>query len=275
MMSVHAQSIPSIATGIACLRHAHSASLREKLDIISRKETGDNDSQNSEEPEADGPVEVKRRLWLLCQTRIRPGPIKGRQIRKKADETAVGQSPSQLLAGREVETLPHYTDDFDSETLIFGGDYDLTEQDDPYAVLPGVSDESSYLEVAGLLPIEQPYMLEDGEPSSDNWTHSSEGDYFYTDGQGNVYPVERQEAPDDEQADWPSTPQLVDSEGFDHAEDEGDVPWDESVNEAYIMYHEVQHWSAVPGVQIHAVDGPGRFPPLPPPDDEPLNDWGD
>ena len=275
MMSAHAQAIPSIAAGITRLRHAHSASLREKLDIISRQETGANNSQGPEDPEADGSHEVKRRLWLLCQTRIRPEPIKGHQIRRKADETTMDQPPSQLPAGREAETFPHYIDNFDSESLIFAGNHDLTEHNDPYDVLPEGSDESNYLEVASLLPTEQPYMLEDGEPSSDDWTHSSEGDYFYTDGQGNVYPVERQEVPEDEPADWPLTPQLVDSEGFDHEEDEGEASWDESVNEAYIMYHEVQHWSAVPGVQIHAVDGAGRFPPLPPPDDEPFDDWGD
>lgn len=274
-MSVHAQAIPLIAAGIVRLKHAHSVSLQEKLNILSGKETGGNHSQNPEDPETDGPDEVKRRLWLLCQTRIRPEPIKGHQIKRNAAETAVDQPPSQLLAGREIETLPHYIDDFESEGPIFAGKNDLTEHDEPYDVLPGVSDESNYLEPVGLLPTEQPYMLEDGEPSSDDWTRSSEGDYFYTDGQGNMYPVERQEAPEDEQADWPSTPQLVDSEAFDHAEDEGEAPWDESVNEAYVMYHEVQHWSAVPGVQIHPVDGAGRFPPLLPLDNEPLDDWGD
>ncbi len=274
-MSIHAQAIPSIVAGIARLRHAHSASLREKVVSISRKERGGNGSQGPEDPDADGPDEVKRRLWLLCQTCIRPEPIKGHQIRSKVNETAVDQPPSQLLAGREPETLPHYLDDLDSEALIFAENYGLIDQDNsPYDVLLELSPESSYPEVAGQLPVEKPYMLEDGEPSSDDWTRSSEGDYFYTDGQGNVYPVERQEIPEDEPADWPSTPQLVDSEGFDHEEDEGEVPWDEGVNEAYIMYHEVQHWSAVPGVQIHPVDGAGRFPPLPPLD-ESLDNWGD
>jgi hypothetical protein len=271
MMSVHAQAIPSIASGISRLRNAHSASLREKLDRMSREEERGNASQKLK----DGTDEVKRRLWLLCQTRIRPEPTKGHRIRRKAEKHTIDQSPSQVvLADGEDAAFPLSIDDFTNGTFIAAGDYDLVASCDAYTALPKPHLGPDPSGVVGLPQASEADWSEELEPLSDGWTDSSEGDYFYADGQGNVYPVKKQ----DDLADWSPASQLIGSEGLDdeeEGEEEDEIPWDEGVNEAYIMYHEVQDWFPEPDDDIHAVDGAGQFALFPTLDDEPFDDWGD
>ncbi len=277
MMSVHAQAIPSIATGISRLKNAHSASLREKLNILDRKGTRGNGNQQPKDPEPGDNDEISRRLWLLCQTRIRPEPIKGHQIRRKAIRNTIDQPPSKLVpAGQDDDILPHYPDDFNNDAFVLAEDYDMGTSYDSYPGLPKAPIWPDDIETAVPLQASESGWSEDEKPPSDEWTHSSEGDYFYADGQGNVYPVEKHEVPEDENAGWSPTSQFTGSERFDCEENEDEQgPWDEGANEGYIMYHEVQHWPSAPGAHIHAVDGAGQFTLLPSLDDEPFDDWGD
>jgi hypothetical protein len=143
---------------------------------------------------------------------------------------------------------------------------------DPFAVLPEILAETNYPEMHGLLQVGEPYLSEDEETPAEEWTHSSEGDYFYTDGQGNVYPIDREGAAEDDNVAW-STPQLASSE-FSHEEKVVEEERDGDANESYIMYHEVQHWSPAPGIRIHPVDVAGPFPALSTLDGAPFGDGG-
>jgi hypothetical protein len=124
--------------------------------------------------------------------------------------------------------------------------YELMAGQDPYIELPGeVLDDPDFPESHGLPHINEPDGVDDSELSSDDWTDSSEADYFYTDGHGNVYPVETHAVPETDEVGWLSTPQLVESEGFNHGEME--IYGDENANQTYIMYHEVQQWCPASG----------------------------
>lgn len=274
-MVVHAQVIPSISAGIARLRNARSTRLREKVAILARRRTLGEGDQISVDTEEDITDELKKRLWLLCQTRIRPEPSKGPCFTRKAAEDAVKQPPSQLaLAEQGLIVPPYYIDDLDDNDLVDTESYDLMVDYDSYATLPEVLPGPIHPEIGSPLQAGESRMLDDGEPSTDQWTHSSEGDYFYTDGQGNVYPIERQTGPEADQIDWPSDPQLGGSGEFYHEdEDELEEHWDRSANQAYIMYHEAQHWPPAAGVHMHSEDVPDQPFPLPQPDDAPSSYW--
>jgi hypothetical protein len=268
-MAVHAQVIPSISAGIARLRNARSASLREKVDNLTRRGTLAGGSQRLVDTEADATDEVKKRLWLLCQTRIRPEPIKGPCVTRKADQNAVERLPSQLALteqGLGVSTL--YVDGLDDTALAVMESYDLVADHDPYVTLPEVLPGSLHPEGGSALQPDEFHVLEGG-PSSDEWTHSSEGDYFYTDGQGNVYPVERQAVPEADQIECTLDPQFLNSNEFYHEnEDELEEHWDGGANQTYIMYHEAQHWPP-----MHADNVPDQPFPLPHPGYAPSSYW--
>jgi hypothetical protein len=228
----------------------------------------DDAGQKPADADSEAMGEVKKRLWALCQTCIRPEPIKAPFSKSNLDAK---QPRSQaVLGGQELETTLWYLDDFGSDALVME-DLELVADNDPYDALPGVLDEPDDLEMGNFLPVE-PYTLEGADFPSDEWAASSEGDYFYTDGQGNVYPIEKQAAPEDDQVDWPSTPQLLSSEGLDHGKNEDpEEHWGGGENQTYIMYHEVQHWSPMPGFHICAQDDQPYRPPHP--DDAPFRDF--
>lgn len=176
------------------------------------------------------------------------------------DESTIKQLPSQVVLAALEETSTEYFNNFNNGALVTVDDYELVAEHNPSAALPEVS-------------VGPHYLSEDEEPPSEEGTHSSEGDYFYTDGQGNVYPIEREGLVEDGNAAWPSTPQLASSE-FSHGEEVREERRDGNANESYIMYHEVQHWSPAPGSHIHPADVSGPFQTLSPLD-APFDDWGD
>jgi hypothetical protein len=225
--------------------------------------------------EADATDEVKKRLWLMCQTHIRPEPIKGPCVPRKVDQNAVERLPSQLALaeqGSGLSTL--YVDGLDDTALSVMESYDLAADDDPYDTLLEVLPGPVYPEAGSPLQPGELQILEQGGPPSDEWTQSSEGDYFYTDGQGNVYPVERQAVLRADQIEWTSDPQLPDSNGFYH-EDEGELEedWDGGAKQTYIMYHDAQHWPPVAWAHMRAEDVLDQALPLPYPDDAPSSYW--
>ena len=250
-MAVHAQIIPSIATGIARLKNAQSASLREKLGSIIRQRVSDSNNQKKLDAEAYVTEEVEKRLWSLCQTRIRSKPVMGPQAKSKTDKNTIEEPPSQIDVSPSVllehENALDVSDGINSnDALVDMEYYELMADQDPYIELPGeVLDDPDFPESHGLPHINEPYGVDDGELSSDDWTNNSEADYFYTDGHGNVYPVETHAVPEADEVGWLSTPQPVESGGFNHGEME--IYGDENVNQRYIMYHEVQQWCPTSG----------------------------
>jgi hypothetical protein len=268
-MVVHAQVIPSISAGIARLRNARSANLREKVDNLTRRGTLGDGSQRLADTKADATDEVKKRLWLLCQTRIRPEPIKGPCVTRKADHNAAERLLSQLVPAEQgLGASALYIDDLDDTAFAVMESYDLAVDHDPYVTLPEVLPGPIHPEAGSPLQPGELRMLEEGAPPSDEWTHSSEGDYFYTDGQGNVYPIERQAVPEADQIEWTLDPQFPNSDEFYH-EDEDELE-DRGASQTYIMYHEAQHWPP-----MHAENVPDQPFPLPHPDYAPSNWAGD
>ena len=225
--------------------------------------------------EVDATDEVKKRLWLMCQTHIRPEPIKGPCVPRKADQNAVERLPPRLDLAEQGPGVPMlYIDGSDDTALSVMGSYDLVADDDPYVTLPEVLPGPVYPEAGSPLQPGELHVLEQGGASSDEWTHSSEGDYFYTDGQGNVYPVERQAVPRADQFEWTSDPQLPDSNEFYHEdEDEREEYWEGGAKQTYIMYHEAQQWTPVAGEHMRAEDVLDRPVSLPSPDDAPSSYW--
>lgn len=238
-MTAHAQIIPTIATGIARLKNAQSASLREKLDAINRTATKSNNNGDEFSPEASTSDEIKKRLWLLCQTGIRPEPVKRQNAgRKPSGDYTAERSSQRDVAGPELE----HTDDLHSNALM-EGDYQVILGHNPYAghqqefcapQLPGTY---------GCLRADEPCGAEEGQQSSEDCTDGSEADYFYADGHGNIYRIERPDAPDSEQFSCPSNRPFAENDGHsDGGEQETVAYGDEDANETYIMYHEVQDW---------------------------------
>lgn len=243
-MAAHAQIIPSIATGIARLRNAQSPTLREKLTMV----TSQGPQINNGKKQLDAEDEIKKRLWLLCRTRIQPEPIKGPQNQQKGDHNTSKGPSSQVHHSRpEPPDLQicepnsnNVLGDMEYHGLNAGYDgYELFEEevyDDDFP--------EAYVEELG----EADYV----EPPSDDWTNSSEGDYFYTDGHGNIYPVESHDALQADEVHWPPIEQLVELEESGNEEVEDVVLYaDENPNQTYIMYDEAQHCPIPPGASIH------------------------
>ncbi|KAK4122693.1 hypothetical protein N657DRAFT_574972 [Parathielavia appendiculata] len=268
-MSIHAEVIPWIASGIARLTNARSAALREKLTFLVQRRTPGDNAQGPVDQETETRDEVRKRLWSLCQTRIRPEPIKAPFVRKVVPE----QETSQLvLAEHELEASPPYIEDFDSDALVTMAHYEPVPNQDPYAALPENQADPDEPVMDDSLLVLEPYNPDVGASSSDGWMRSSEAEYFYTDGQGNVYPIEREIVREDHQIDWPSTPQLLGSDEFDHGnEEDPEEGLDGSINRTYIMYDGGQPWPPLSGVHIHTEDDL-PYPLAPYLGDAPFND---
>ncbi|KAK3397314.1 hypothetical protein B0T20DRAFT_500964 [Sordaria brevicollis] len=107
-MTAHAKTIPTIASGVARLRNAQAASLREKVSKLSGASGAEPPSNNSPSHAAEGNLEeaimkeVGKRLWTLCQTTIRVEPTvkTGSKRKVKVDEK---EAPADTQAEEEEE----------------------------------------------------------------------------------------------------------------------------------------------------------------------------
>lgn len=253
-MSAHAQTIPSIASGIVRLRNAQSASLREKVDKITGRRTVATNSQQHLGEEAHATDEVEKRLWTLCQTRIRPETAKGSHTKKKTEETPAEDLPSQIhLAESEPSEDEELLNDID-DLLHSGALLDIEH----HMLLSARTSNSELHEEAfcDTQSLDEPVFpcanemlsIDDGQLPLDDWTASSEGDYFYTDGHGNIYPVGRSDTLEASEVEWPSDTRLTEPDGFGHEiEEELQLQVDENANGRYIMYNEVQYRVPDPG----------------------------
>ncbi|KAK4247131.1 hypothetical protein C7999DRAFT_41557 [Corynascus novoguineensis] len=234
----HAQLIPSIASGVSRLRNARSDTLRRKLDHLARRGVRGNNGQELVDLEAKIGTEVQRRLWLLCQTRIRPGLSRRPFATTQAEEDAIEEPLSQLGSeGQERQRTPLYEANVNLFTAI--EDHDVPEGQESYGGSFEVFAEPDLAEIGACGWTSDRYMLENEAPSSCELTPSSEGDYFYTDGQGNLYPIEREAVAEEVQTDWASTTQPA-------GHDDSSQQQDEEIDgycfgdpcQAYIMYQE-------------------------------------
>ncbi|KAK0747552.1 hypothetical protein B0T21DRAFT_397886 [Apiosordaria backusii] len=181
------------------------------------------------EEEIEG--EVRKQLWLRCQTGIRADPIKkNNTTQAKLEEASQEDTPQSQLDGREfawenygplgcedalirhslsnpdyyLPTMNQTTDYYD----VPEGNYD--HDDDEYYEDDSSSDTDSLPGCSSA----------DVEPiPSDDWLGSSEGDYFYTDGFGNVVSLPQDsDTGEPEGVDWDRS-SSVDTMDFEHDTD--------------------------------------------------------
>lgn len=234
----HSRAIPSIAAGIARLRNARSATLRGKLDNLVRPLTPKEDEQELADSGLDVTDEVGRRLWQLCRSRIQAGLVRRPFSTRRAERNTVEPPRVQFDS---AETRWENTPIYEADENYFS----TTERHDPaedFDMSGGVLEVLSEpaLPQIGMLAEEtsDSYILGDGAPSSDNLTLSSEGDYFYSDGQGNVFPIVGEAAADDSQSEWLST-QATDHYIFSQTEgEELGEQWLGNPDQTFIMYQE-------------------------------------
>ncbi|KAK4111253.1 hypothetical protein N656DRAFT_712159 [Canariomyces notabilis] len=240
-MAVHAQVIPTIAVGLARLKNARSDSLRQKLDLISTSRpvsSGNNAQVHIEAPTTD---EITNRLWSLCQTGIRPDPAKRRKTTRESAEDVIKRPlPNIEARGFELAGAPlEYAYDFDDGALMGGENHRLVTGHGHYADYPEETQGPGYCERHSFPLAGGDGIVGDGEQLGE-LTDNSDAEYLYADGYGNVYRIEKQDAPEQETS-WPSSPPLIPYDDLsDEASQEVLVWGDEDSNEAYIIYHEVQ-----------------------------------
>lgn len=247
-MTAHAHVIPTIAAGLARLRNAQSASLRQKLDNITGTAIQGSNNKSESVTEASTADEIRKRLWLLCQSGIRPEPVKRHNAKKGPEEDAIQRPPSQADVGGSqlvgFATPLEHAVCFDGHDFIDGGyqpatgyDGDLDYQQELHE--PELPDAYDFLDTDG------PCGVGDSEESPEECTDSSEADYFYADGYGNVYRIEKPTVPSSVEFCWPSSPLLVETENVNNeGRQEIAGGGGEDVNETYIMYDEMQQWGS-------------------------------
>ncbi|KAK3315020.1 hypothetical protein B0H66DRAFT_605937 [Apodospora peruviana] len=216
-MTAHAQLIPSIANRIARLKNARSSSLRQKVERLASLGAPKNASTEPDNPDnSDDGVRsvVSKRLWKLCQTGIKAEPIF-----KTRSGTGVASQPvmQQQSTGSGPDLDFEFTE-FEETTFPQWDVYtDFVIPEDPFQKLwqhghmfgseVALDGDDEFLEY-------EPYCTKEEEDydmvSSDLRTdENAESDYFYADGYGNVYPVEREEALlRSAELEWPSSPPL-------------------------------------------------------------------
>ncbi|KAK4221786.1 hypothetical protein QBC38DRAFT_113049 [Podospora fimiseda] len=210
-MATHSKVIPVISAGVSRLTNAKSASLRDKVQKLARREAVDSKTREKTSTEESARGEIKKRLWLLCQTTIRADPTKRPSIQRRT------KGKGARVDSPEWELAAEY---FDPSNYMLEAGPDDTDEDDNYRY-----EEEGYScdEIGGKmaeLPGSQYEMLEEGPesdelqpgPFSEGLTGSSEGEYFYLDTEGNMIPVEREAVVEEEAEEggleWETSSQL-------------------------------------------------------------------
>ncbi|CCC07482.1 hypothetical protein SMACR_02486 [Sordaria macrospora] len=217
-MTAHAKTIPAISNGIARLRNARSATLREKVNRLLGAEAVSSTPSHPDNLEDGIRKEVEKRLWLLCQTSIRVEPIVKNSKRKVKGD---GEVPADTLEEEILEKFTQLTEDgwanHHHSFLAYDYPFDLFEEGtdtDMETDTDAVEYEYQYeLGNATLLEDGEGWLSEDhteeetyGESELDLGNDdrevmalyephpSSEGDYVYADGLGNLHPIPRHQA---------------------------------------------------------------------------------
>ncbi|KAK0706423.1 hypothetical protein B0T26DRAFT_726506 [Lasiosphaeria miniovina] len=173
---------------MARLGNARSASLRKKLESITQngtsitqEEVGDGD---------DAKNEIRRRIWLRCQTDIRAEPIKRIDSRKKSQQLTVREPPGQPGLHDLIDFGALTTTRILENDAIMNTAYrEHMAENLPLFDHPRGGYETVQ---ADFDTIDTHYNSGDDKTSSDDWMDDPDADYFYADGNGNIYLVERQ-----------------------------------------------------------------------------------
>ncbi|CAP70805.1 uncharacterized protein PODANS_3_8655 [Podospora anserina S mat+] len=145
--------------------------------------------------------EIRKRLWLRCQTGIRSDPIQRISTSQtNADDNRQEEAPQRLLGGpksAEERCGPpecgeaiinplHYASTANRLAHYCGIPEGIYDDDNDYD--EGYDADDSPSETDSF----SPYSSSDiGALHSDDWQGSSEAEYFYTDGQGNVVTLQQ------------------------------------------------------------------------------------
>ena len=185
-MAVHASIIPTIASGLSRLTNARSCSLRDKLERLTRGGFTD-DSQKPGAGE-NASSEIKKRLWLSCQTKIQADPTKRLPSQRRINERHIGSDAAEWEMTEQYEVAS--PTDESSPNAFVGVDCHENEAE----AYPFIGSEGELLDLPVANNIYQTMEPESGrsydEPTYDQPTCSSEGDYFFMDTEGNLVPVE-------------------------------------------------------------------------------------
>ena len=100
MVTAHTCAIPAIANGIARLSNAKSPSLREKLAKLASKAREGRNGSAAEDPVS---VEIKAKLWALCQTGVQVEPIAKSNNRRKGFVKTGDTNPHETSEHRDHE----------------------------------------------------------------------------------------------------------------------------------------------------------------------------
>ncbi|KAK3989796.1 hypothetical protein QBC44DRAFT_77868 [Cladorrhinum sp. PSN332] len=212
-MAVHSKIIPAIAAGFSRLTNARSASLRDKVQRLAHRAGAQNDIAGKLDTGGTSSDEIKKRLWVLCQTSIRADPTKMVSTQRRTNgkrtqpdlfewevmEEYYDSSNYMLEAGHEAAGDTNYYG-YEEEGYTYG------EMDEEMTNLPETHHNT-------LEEVPAPGDLNPG-PFSGGLTGSSEGEYFYMDAEGNMIPVEREnivveeEEDDDGLEEWETSSQL-------------------------------------------------------------------
>ncbi|KAK4190018.1 hypothetical protein QBC35DRAFT_544117 [Podospora australis] len=273
-MAAHAKIIPTISSGIARLKNARSARLREKLDrFAGRQSFGDSHPQRLKQDDYTQ-NDINERLWLQCQTTIREDPSKRPNAQGEQDRPPEKRPKQFEYSGWELAEYspqPTYADDDDANDLSweehnryhdlesaeshYSGVDRYQHDEETHAVIIAYDDGHDELtnemlaevdneDTGSHLPTYVPFEELEDEPSAVEITDSSEGDYFYTDGYGNIIPFHEPPMSYQEEPGWEQRLQQAGSlEHEDHEYRQMDELEDEELEQRYIMYHEMQHWA--------------------------------
>ncbi|KAK4142979.1 uncharacterized protein C8A04DRAFT_29379 [Dichotomopilus funicola] len=125
---------------------------------------------------------------------------------------------------------------------------DPAEYDDQYEVF--YEDFETGVDEWANVESDEFYTSDIEAPSSNGVLQSSEGDYFYTDGQGNVIPVEKQDVSEYQPDEWVSPHKLEECDDFSEDwEEEIEEDVDEVEENGYHMYDE--DWAFDPPMYPH------------------------
>lgn len=274
-MTAHASIVPSIVSGIMRLSNAQSSILRQKLERLASCEGRAKDGHADVTDSSEG---IIRRLWLLCQTRIR-GDIRVPQPRKRPDSKRMATQPQLRPVQTDTSSTNNseHSDVSDDESVIELGINDRLPDNSPLVEAPQPLLEGFDLSQAYELMNEeiQESAWRDHDLAMNDWISSSEGDYFYADGLGNVIPVEKHTALKKDEISW-ADDEIEHEEPYGQpdigifAHGDNEIDLDENEDQAYIMYDE-QNWFLAHEAPYQDQDQGPSFHPLPPqPYDDPL-----
>jgi hypothetical protein len=170
-----------------------------------------------------------------------------------------------------------HSDVSDDESVIELGINDRLPDNSPLVEAPQPLLEGFDLSQAYELMNEeiQESAWRDHDLAMNDWISSSEGDYFYADGLGNVIPVEKHTALKKDEISW-ADDEIEHEEPYGQpdigifAHGDNEIDLDENEDQAYIMYDE-QNWFLAHEAPYQDQDQGPSFHPLPPqPYDDPL-----